>query len=108
MIVNSLSACWRSGRIRSSCREALFDNPNSNAFIAAEGKSLLQAAMSKIEAAYQSAKLTDWFYTRSVDGHWNHEDGFSATIELMNYVEARNLPANLRPRTRPRPTRSRR
>lgn len=97
VIVNSLSDLLARRANPAFLSKALFDNPNSNAFIAAEGKATLQQALSKIEAAYQSAKLTDWFYTRTVDGHWNHEDGFSLTIELMNYVEARNLPANLSP-----------
>lgn len=55
----------------------------------------LEQALQRLEAAFTSARLTDWFYTRNVEWHWNPEDGWSMTIELANYVEARNSPANL-------------
>jgi hypothetical protein len=96
-ITNGLSDLYSRRANPAFIENSLFKGPNSNAMISAEGWSTLQAAMRKITAAYQSAKLTDWFYTRSVELHWAEDPGWSATIELMNYVEARNLPANLSP-----------
>lgn len=58
-------------------------------------KKKLEEALSRLEDAFQSSRLTDWFYCRTVSWHWSTSDGWSATIELANYVEARNSPANL-------------
>lgn len=95
VIVNELSSYYSRRADPDFLSKALFDNPNSSAIVASEGKAALQAALKKIGAAFQSARLTDWFYTRSVEIHWNNEDGWAATIDLSNFVEARNLPANL-------------
>lgn len=62
---------------------------------AGAGGADLEAALAKIEAAFQSSRLTDWFYTRNMEIRWGQQDGWRATIELANYVEARSNPANL-------------
>lgn len=77
--------------------QAILKSTNSPALVQVEGWSQLQDACRKIQAAYASSRLTDWFYTRNVELKCNVDDGWSATIELVNYTEARNLPANLSP-----------
>lgn len=76
-------------------RKALLDNPNSQAYIAAGQRPALERALARIDAAYQTAKLTDWFYVRSVCYRWSADEGFQLTIELAGYQEARNNPASL-------------
>lgn len=84
---------------------------------AGDARSRLEQALERLENAYQSARMTDWFYTRNVEWRWDFTDGWAMTIELANYVEARNNPANLsagdkaqndkikaaKPRTKPDP-----
>jgi len=76
-------------------RKALLENPASRALVAAGKRDQLDRVMAKIDAAYQSAKLTDWFYVRSVCYRWDAEEGFQLTIEVAGYQEARNNPASL-------------
>ena len=61
----------------------------------ASSKSKIDQALAKLETAFQSTKLTDWFYCRAVEHRWNSDDGWSASIELATFQEARNLPQNL-------------
>lgn len=94
-VVNGLSELMDRRANPAFLRRALLERPGAPAVIAADSKARLEQALTKIEQAFQSSRLTDWFYCRTVEFHWNPEDGFSATIELANYVEARSLPANL-------------
>jgi len=97
LVVNGLSELFGRRSNPAFLRRALLENPNSKAFIAVGQKSALESALAKIEAAYASAKLTDWFYCRRVEYQWSVREGFSVTIELSGFLEARNLPANLAP-----------
>lgn len=65
------------------------------AAIPAEQRARLDGALAKLESAFGRARLTDWFYTKVVNLRWTVDDGFSLSAELANYIEARNLPANL-------------
>jgi len=76
-------------------RKALLENPASRALVAAGKRDQLDRIMAKIDAAYQSAKLTDWFYVRSVCYRWDAQEGFQVTVEVAGYQEARNNPASL-------------
>lgn len=77
-------------------RKALIGG-SAGAALSATGKQRLEAALAKIENAYQSARLTDWFYTRVVHHKFSASDGYSVSMELANFIEARNLPSNLSP-----------
>lgn len=57
----------------------------------------LEQALQRIEQSYDSAKITDWFFVRTVRHSFSSEDGglYACKMEVMNYVEARNDPANL-------------
>lgn len=50
-------------------------------------------AVKRIQASLGSAKLTDVFYCRGVSHKFNTDDGWGATIELVNYLTARNDPS---------------
>jgi hypothetical protein len=50
--------------------------------------------LEKIERTFQSAKLTDFFYTKTVELRWGPE-GCSFGVELANYQDARNNPRKL-------------
>jgi hypothetical protein len=60
-----------------------------------EGRRRLEQSLERVEAAYARARLTEWFYTRVVNHKFSVDDGWSATMELVNFLEARSLPANL-------------
>jgi hypothetical protein len=60
-----------------------------------EGASNVFEMAARITKALSSVKLTDLFYCRSISHKFNGEDGWSATLELVNFLEARNLPSNL-------------
>ncbi len=94
-VTNSLSDLYARRGNPAFIEQAILKSTNSPAVVAVEGWSELQEACKRIQAAYASARLTDWFYTRGVDLHWSTDGGWSATIELVNFTEARNLPANL-------------
>jgi hypothetical protein len=97
LVVNDLSELMDRRGNPAFLRRALLENPNANAFIAAGQKSKIEDALGRIEAAYQSAKLTDWFYVRDVEYTWSADDGFKIAVTLAGFQEARNLPANLSP-----------
>jgi len=94
-VVNGLSELMDRRANPAFLRKALLERPSSPAVIATEGRAQLEEALGRIEASFQSSRLTDWFYCRTVEIRWNSDDGFSCTIELANFVEARSLPANL-------------
>jgi hypothetical protein len=96
-VTNSLSDLFSKRGNPAFIEKAILRGPNSGAIVAADGWSGLQEACRRIETAYQSSRLTDWFYTKCVEIHGSSDAGFSASVELVNYVEARNLPANLSP-----------
>lgn len=93
--VNGLSELMDRRSNPAFLRKALMDGTNLIAPGLARAK--LEDALNKLENAFQSSRLTDWFYCRNMSWHWSSSDGWSATIELANYVEARNSPANLSP-----------
>ncbi len=94
LLVNSLSELFDRRFNGAFLRKALIDRPGSGNFLSPIGRQKLEKALTQIEAAYQKAALTDWFYCRSVRHKWNAEDGegYSAEIELANYVVARSEP----------------
>lgn len=109
MVVNGLSELMSRRYNPAFLRKALLESADSPRFAAsvvgaspvgvdgnsAAAKSRIDDALAKLEKAFQSARLTDWFYCRAVEHHWNIEDGWSASIELATFQEARNLPQNL-------------
>lgn len=92
-VVNGLSELMDRRANPAFLRNALASNPAIAASPAA--RALIEKSIAKLETAFQSSRLTDWFYTRNVNIRWSPSDGWSASIELTNYVEARNSPANL-------------
>ena len=62
----------------------------------AELKMLLSKMVTKIQRAYDAAKLPDIFYVRSIKIHCSGEEGegFKATMELINFM-ADSDPANM-------------
>ena len=97
LVVNGLSDLLARRSNPAFLRKALLEGPNAAAFAAAGQGQRLRDALAKIEDAYASAKLTDWFYVRDVEIRFTAEDGFAFTINLAGFQEARNLPANLSP-----------
>jgi hypothetical protein len=49
----------------------------------------------RLARAFSSARLTDVFYCRSVSHKFEADGGYSATMELVNYLEARSDAKNL-------------
>jgi ribosome-binding factor A len=96
-VVNGLSELMDRRSNPAFLRHAILDGPNGPALVASEGRQKLEAALSQIEQSLQSGRLTDWFYTRTVELRFSKDDGFNASIELANYVEARNDPRKLSP-----------
>lgn len=92
LIINGLSDLLdKRGSILASKR-AFVDGPAGQALSQA-GRAKLFEAIDKIDRAYQTAKLTDWYYCRCVEKKYG-PDGFTAQIELTNFVIA-DLPNNL-------------
>lgn len=56
---------------------------------------LVDTMVQRISTALQSARQVDLFYTRAIQHRWNSAEGWDAKIELVNYMEARSLPAAL-------------
>lgn len=108
-VVNGLSELMSRRFNPAFLRKALLESADSPRFISSlagraqlgsDGtssatKSRIDAALERLERAFQSARLTDWFYVRAVEHHWSVEDGWSASIELGTFQEARNLPQHL-------------
>lgn len=65
-----------------------------------ENTSSVFQMVERISKALASGKITDVFYCRAINHKFSSEDGWSATMELVNFLEARNLPANLSPDTK--------
>jgi hypothetical protein len=76
-------------------RKALLGGSGGAVFLGDAGRAKVEEALSRVEAAYQSARLTDWFYVRAVRHRWGADEGYSCAMEVANFVEARNLPQNL-------------
>jgi hypothetical protein len=58
---------------------------------------VLETYLKRLEDAYQTARLTDWFYVKTVvhRGGSGDGEGYACRIEVFNYVEARNNPVHL-------------
>lgn len=109
MVVNGLSELMARRYNPAFLRKALTESADSPRFVGSQAggspvgadgnssaaKSKIDEALAKLETAFQSARLTDWFYCRAVEHRWNENDGWSASIELATFQEARNLPQNL-------------
>jgi len=108
-VVNGLSELMARRFNPAFLRKALLESADSPRYvgstlgqapIGADGtssaaKSQIERALAKLELAFQSARLTDWFYCRAVEHKWSAEEGWSGAIELATFQEARNLPQNL-------------
>lgn len=108
-VVNGLSELMARRYNPAFLRKALLESADSPRFIgsrlgaspvgvdgnSAAAKSRIDDALAKLETAFQSTRLTDWFYCRAVEHRWSPDDGWSASIELATFQEARNLPQNL-------------
>jgi hypothetical protein len=75
-------------------RKLLLESQGRRVGLSDEGRQKLSDALAQVEAAYDRARLTEWFYVR-VANHKTGEDGWSGHFELVNFLEARSLPANL-------------
>ena len=51
--------------------------------------------LARISKALASAKLQDLFYVRTITHKMSSEDGWAGSMELVNFLESRSLPANL-------------
>lgn len=92
-VVNDLSDLFRRHGDPQFLRSLL--SGNQSALISEGARAKLDQALSRIEEAYQRGKLQDFFYVRVVRFRLSWVEGFSCAIELINYLEARALPANL-------------
>lgn len=91
--VNGLSELMDRRSNPAFLRKALMGG--TNLIAPGTAKKKLEEALARLEDAFQSSRLTDWFYCRTMGWRWSASDGWAATIELANYVEARSSPANL-------------
>lgn len=91
--VNGLSELMDRRSNPAFLRKALMGG--TNLIAPGQARKKLEEALARLEDAFQSSRLTDWFYCRTMAWQWSSSDGWSATIELANYVEARSSPANL-------------
>lgn len=94
-VVNDLSDLFRRHGDPQFLRSML--SGNRSALISEGARVKLDQALGRIEEAYQRAKLQDFFYVRVVRFRLSWVEGFSCAMELINYLEARALPANLSP-----------
>lgn len=58
-------------------------------------KAEVDLMVSRIVLAINRAGRDDVFYTRSIRHTWSADEGWAAFMELVNFVEARNLPENI-------------
>jgi hypothetical protein len=56
---------------------------------------VVEQMLQRIATAKQASRRTDAFYVRNVKHAWSSEDGWSAGICLVNFVEARALAKNI-------------
>lgn len=100
MVVNGLSDLMSRRFNPAFLRKALMANPANPAVFGGDQQqqtAKIEAVLSKLENTFASTRLTDWFYVKNVQHRWSPDDGWSATIELATFQEARNLPSNLAP-----------
>lgn len=62
---------------------------------ATERDGLVEQQTDRIATALSAARISDLFYCRSVGHSWTVDDGWTISMELVNFVEARALPRNL-------------
>lgn len=65
-----------------------FSTTNTGFFAGTKANEMQQ----RISAALASAKLVDTFYCRTIQHRGTEEDGWSCTMELVNFLTARALP----------------
>jgi len=100
LVVNTLSELFERQYNPAFLRTQMIQQrKRAGQFSSATDVNLLDTYLQRIEAAYASAKLTDWFFVKTVRHRYSSDDGggYSCSIEVVNYVEARNAPANLSP-----------
>lgn len=100
MVVNGLSDLMSRRFNPAFLRKALLANPANPAVLGGDQQqqqAKIEAVLSKLEDTFASTRLTDWLYVKNVQHRWSPDDGWSATIDLATFQEARNLPANLAP-----------
>lgn len=56
---------------------------------------LVDRMVARMARSMKNANRTDLFYINSISGSWDADSGWSAKLNLMNFLEARSLPANL-------------
>lgn len=98
MVVNGLSELMARRFNPAFLRKAILANPANPAVFGGDTydqMAKIDDALAKLETAFTSTRLTDWYYCRSVQHRWAPDDGWSASIDLATFQEARNLPANL-------------
>lgn len=93
LVVNELSDLFRRQGDPQFLRGLLRGNRSS--LISPAARDRLDQSLARLEAAYQSAKLTSSFYTKVVRHTFSNDEGYSCSMELINFVEARALPANV-------------
>lgn len=57
-----------------------------------DGNLMAEEMANRIAAAITSAKLTDLFYVRTITHKFTASDGWSANMEVVNFIESRSLP----------------
>jgi hypothetical protein len=93
LVVNELSELFERRSNPAFLRKLLRENRARAPLTAAEDEKALDSALERLETAFASARLTDWFYCRCINHRLSKDDGYSAEMELVNFVEARNLTA---------------
>lgn len=58
-------------------------------------QALVDEMVSRISRSIADARRVDLFYTRCVNHTWSSDEGWSAKIEVVNYMEPRSLPSAL-------------
>jgi len=92
LVVNELSELFERRSNPAFLRKLLREN-RARTLNEADDEKALDSALARLETAFSSARLTDWFYVRCCNHRWDTTDGFSLEMELVNFVEARNLTA---------------
>lgn len=93
LVINELSELFERRANPSFLRKLLRENRSRQGLTSAADAKTLDDELGKLEAAFASARLTDWFFCRCVNHRFSKDDGYSAEMELVNFVEARNLTA---------------
>lgn len=98
LVVNTLSEVFERQYNPDFLRRMLAEGRSrTSQFRGSDDFEALETYLKRLEDAYHVARLTSWFYVKTVVHRFGSGDGegYSCRIEVFNYVEARNNPVKL-------------